>query len=193
MSPVIRRFNASLTFRSVWAFVLSLAGYGMAAGFVWVLLWIFREHLAEQRWWLPVGIVGFWSVLTTSGWRRWRAGQGFYGPADSMAFFDFNEENAGAWMVQNQTARLTGPAWLLSQMFLAGPIQALKGASLLRARLPDDVATELRLKDLLESVRAKGSWHPVDTWAGREEDISSLIRLGKLEFSSRTGRLRVIP
>jgi len=193
MSPVIRRFNASLTIRSVWAFVLSLAGYGISAAFVWLFLWIMKDQFAEERWWLPVGVVGFWSVLTTSGWRRWRSGQGSYGPADSLGFFDFNEDHAGAWFVQNRAARITGPAWLLSQMFLAGPLQALKGASLLRARLPDDVTTELRLKDLLESIRSKGSWHAVDTWAGREEDISSLIRLGKLEFSSRTGRLRAIP
>ena len=165
----------------------------MAAGFVWLFLWMMRDQWSERHWWLPVGIVGFWSVLTTSGWHRWRAGLGVYGPADSLAFFDFNEDQAAAWLVQNPIARLTGPGNLLGRMFLAGPLQALKAAALLRARLPDDVATELRLKDLLENVRAKGSWHAVDTWAGREEDISSLIRLGKLEFSAQRGRLRAIP
>ncbi|WP_338289613.1 hypothetical protein [Luteolibacter sp. LG18] len=190
---MIRRFNQALAFRSLWAFFLSLAGYAMAAGFVWLFLLLMGDTLHVQNWWLPAGIVGFWGVVTSSGWRRWRSGLSYYGAVDALGFLDLDESHGGALLVQNRSAQVTGIAYALSQVFLSGPLQALKAVSLLRARLPEDVLTEERLKDLLEGIRAKGSWHSIDTWAGREGDVSALIRMGMVEFSSTKGRLRASP
>jgi hypothetical protein len=152
-----------------------------------------EDTLQVQAWWWPVGVLGFWSAMTWSGWQRWRSGLGQYGADESLGYFDLDESNGGAWAVQDKAGSVTGCAYGLSQIFLAGPLQALNGASLLRSCLPTDELTEQRLMELLDAVRAKGSWHGMEIWVGYENDISALIKLGFVEFSSTKGRIRAKP
>jgi hypothetical protein len=190
---MIRRFNFKQNLRAIIAFASSIFAYGIAALFVGWVLWLLEGSLKVQSWWWPVGVFGFWCAMTWSGWQRWKAGLGHYGADESLGYLNLDESNAGAWEVQNKAASLTGCAYVLSQIFLAGPLQALKAGYLLRSRLPTDALTEQRLMELLERVRAKGSWHGIENWVGSENDISALIRLGLVEFSSTKGRIRAKP
>ena len=85
---------------------------------------------------------------------------------------------------------VTAPAYFLSQLFLAAPMQVMRGISRIQSRIPESPQLELGLVSLLQEVNANPSWHPLRTYTNRAEEIGYLIRMEKIQFSPRKGTVR---
>jgi hypothetical protein len=130
-------------------------------------------------------------VVTLSGWRKWRRqGGGHDDYWDTDLYPGLTIETGGAYAVEHYATRVTGPAYLLTQLFLAGPLQWFKGCGPLRALIPHEVGLEERLKGLKEEIEAKGKWHAASAYAGREREFGYLVRMGLVDFSARKGSVR---
>jgi hypothetical protein len=89
--------------------------------------------------------------------------------------------------MEHYAQRITGPAYVLSQLFLSGPLQLMKGVSRFRSLIKPDAAFEARLVEMLEALRLKKTWHPATAYAGREKELSALISMDRVEYSPRKG------
>jgi hypothetical protein len=122
-------------------------------------------------------------IIGVGGFLRWKNGEGFYGYADSSFFTNFEPLSGGAIAVDRGLHRVTGPAYILSQIFLLGPLQLLSAYGHFRSMIPQDQALERGLEDLLVEIRSKKKWEEIVNYPGREKEVALLIRIGKLDFS----------
>ena len=85
---------------------------------------------------------------------------------------------------------MTTPAYLLGQVFLAGPLRLLGARQNMRNIIRTEHGLGQRLTTLLEEIRAKGKWHSVADYADRRDDVALLVRMEQVEYSARKGRIR---
>ena len=130
-------------------------------------------------------------VLTISGWNRARAGLGGYGFGDSSFHAALDESRSGAWVVNESVNRVIGPAYLLSQFFLAGPLLILGAWKRLRTLVTNNPRLELRLAELFAELNRRRRWEPFETYSDRESDLLSLIRMGRVAVRERDEMLQV--
>lgn len=78
-------------------------------------------------------------------------------------------------------------AHLLSQIFLAAPLQTLTGIACLKSRLPEDPELEHLLSTLLSRVEGTRKWHPTTVYTGHTTELGYLVRMGKVLFSPSKG------
>ena len=121
---------------------------------------------------------------------QWRRGEGHSSYADSSLNVQLEWVSGGAFMMERYAQRVTAPAHVLTQIFLGGPFQLMKGLSRFRSLLPTDPQFEARLGDLLEKIRERKTWHPVAVHAGSEKELSALILMDAVEYSPRKGTVR---
>jgi hypothetical protein len=86
--------------------------------------------------------------------------------------------------------RITGPAYLLTQIFLVGPLQILGAYERCRNLIGPDSALEPRLRELLSRIKAKNKWEGISDYPEQEREVALLIRMGKLDFSRTKARFR---
>jgi hypothetical protein len=136
---------------------------------------------------LACSLVG---VIFVAGIFQWRRGEGHESYADSSLNVQLEWVSGGAFMMERYAQRVTAPAHVLSQLFLAGPLQLMKGITRFRSLLPVDSQFEARLSEMLEEIRHRKTWHSIDGYVGREKELSALIRMDAVEYSPRKGTVR---
>ncbi|MBC7965290.1 MAG: hypothetical protein H7Z17_05115, partial [Fuerstia sp.] len=84
----------------------------------------------------PIAITAL-ALISWSGYRHWKRGDGFKTYIETALYHDLGDESAGAVIVDHYARRITGPAYVLSQVFLGGPLLFLRGLKHIQQRLPD--------------------------------------------------------
>ena len=82
-------------------------------------------------------------LIAVSGYWTWLLKGGSYSYHESSLYHDLGTDTAGAYVVDHYTHRITAPAYIISQVFLAAPLQLLRCYTLLASRLPFDSALAL--------------------------------------------------
>lgn len=193
---MIRAYNLKETLLGLVCIPAGLIGFGCA----W---WFFRYvpghalrkfgiHVPE--FWLFVVAVIVLLVIAVSGFRLWRRGGGFSSYQDSGLYHDMDPVSGGTVVADVYLHRVTGPAHLLSQLFLAGPLMLLRAVDHFRNRIRPDARLEESLKSTLDHLRAINRWQALSEHPGLEREILLLARMKHIDFSTARGpRLRAYP
>ena len=168
--------------------------YAACYGFFFAVAWYVRYSLKLESpfvhpHWIAVGMV---VLVTLSGVLTWRSGRGHYGMEHSDLYIDLEHLSGGAVAVEHYYNRAAGSAHLLSQLFLAGPLQLLKALQRLRSLLPKGPDMESRLTQLLGEIRNRNKWHPIGEYGVRIELVGHLIRMNKVDFSPAKGTIKAV-
>lgn len=140
---------------------------------------------------LPAGIALACVVLVfVFGILEHRRGGGHREFHESDLYPGFDLSTGSGYWANAQVQEVTAPAYLVSQVCLAAPLQFLRAISRLQSRLPDSPDLEQRLASLLEIVNRTSGWHPIRHYDDRAEEIGYLIRMEKIQFSPRKGTVR---
>ncbi|HEY1049110.1 MAG TPA: hypothetical protein VGE39_05120, partial [Prosthecobacter sp.] len=100
-------------------------------------------------------------------------------------------DTAGANAVDYHARRVTGPAYVLSQIFLGGPLFLLRGITHLKQRLPDEAGLEAKLHHTLGILRAANKWQSITEHPGHQREIVLLARMKQIDFSAHKGIPRI--
>ena len=92
-------------------------------------------------------------------------------------------------VVEMYAHRITGPAYLLGQVILAGPLLLMRAVGRLRNWIAPSPELERDLKEMLETLRKVDRWQEITDYPGRERLILLLAQMGKIDMS----RLRGVP
>lgn len=130
-------------------------------------------------------------IVLISGYRQWREKGGTYGYHQSALYHHLGDEHAGAALVDHYAHRVTAPAYVISQVFLAGPLLLLKSATLLASRIPGTAGLENNLTETLGLLRAANKWQSIDAYPDRRTEILYLARMGLVDFSDNKGSPRI--
>ncbi|MEN3942546.1 hypothetical protein WJU23_14700 [Prosthecobacter sp. SYSU 5D2] len=147
----------------------------------------FRWSYTAVPWLCGAALIG----ITWSGWRQWQAGLGFKNYAESPFFHDLNFESGGSLMLNHYAKQVTGPAYVLSQIFLGGPLMTLRAIKHLRERLPNPPGIELRLQEALLTLQRANKWQSIEEHPALKQEILMLAQMRKIDSSSHKGPLRI--
>lgn len=182
---MIRRFNRGLETKAAWATVASVLGY--IVGFLllgWLIAGIGGDDIPGVAGGMAYVLAAvFLGLLTLCGWPLWREDAGF----DRLV--DLGRKMPPVFKQYQQASVLR---FFIKQLLFAGPVMAARAVSYMKARLPADEETRRSVSALLEEVRARGSWHAVEEWAGREKELSALIHMGQVDFAPVKGRVKAV-
>lgn len=189
---MIEAFNRRQTLLAVLNFFLGGIAAILAFVFFWIaagmiLRWFEVSRFSEAPVWIALACVFLVVILGILEHRR-GGGHSDYHETDLFPGFD-RTTGSGYW-ANTRVQEVTAPAYFLSQLFLAAPLQVLHGMERLRSRLPATMELEQHLTSLLETVNANSSWHPLRGYGDRAEEIGYLIRMEKVQFSPRKGTVR---
>lgn len=141
--------------------------------------------------WLPDAIAAVAvGIIFVSGMTHHARGLSHSGYEESSLYPDLPIETGGAAVVDFYTHRVTGCAYLLSQFFLAGPLQLCRGIARFRSRIRDEPGLDQRLTETLESIESADRWQPLGDYRDRAQEVVYLIRMNRIQYSSRKGRVR---
>jgi hypothetical protein len=195
---MILRFNILQIAAGAACLVGSLLGYGAAYLFFrYVPAFIARQfHLGWPGWVFPAFSAAMLVVVTFSGYRLWKKRGGFYGYHESGLYHDFGGDSGGGSAVDFYAHRVTGPAYMLGQLFAAGPLLALRAWQHFRNLIPSEFGLENRLAELLARLRQLNKWQDLREYPDEEQPaILLLARMKKIDFSAMKGepRFRAFP
>lgn len=129
-------------------------------------------------------------TVYVSGWRRRAAGDGFLNADQSVAGLGLIPETGGAHYVNLQVGKVTGPAYVLSQIFLGGAFALHSAWSRSRSRVPATPECAERLAQACRVLLADRKWHPrADFEPGVARD---LLRLGLVLHLARNDTIRAV-
>lgn len=131
------------------------------------------------------------AATTWSGYRTWQAGGGLRGYHESAFYHDLGEETAGAFVVDFYMHRITGPAHVLSQLFLGGPLLLFRARTLFASLLPVDQALDNRMAESLGILKAANKWQSINEYPEMETEILYLAQIGRIDFSAVKGAPRI--
>ncbi len=190
---MIRRYNRYQLFRAALYLIGGILCYYLA--------WLFFRHvpvLIAYQFKIPfsaqasltVAVLGL-AAVSFSGYRSWRAGGGLQGYHESALYHDLGDDTAGAFIVDFYAHRITGPAHVLSQVFLAGPVFLLRVPTLIANLLPTTAGLEGRLLETLAILRAANKWQPITDYPNLKSEVLYLAQIGKIDFSTAKGVPRI--
>ena len=99
--------------------------------------------------------------------------------------------SGGGLAVSHFTSQFTAPAYLLNEIFLAGPLFFLKAAAALRSKIPVTAAAVEELAQIRSEIAAAGKWTSALPWAAHTIQLVQLHQLGEIELSLRQARVRI--
>jgi len=126
-----------------------------------------------------LGLLATW----ISGYKIWKNKGGLIGYHESAFYHNFGDETAGAIVTDHYLHRVTGPAYALSQTFLAGPIWILGGFTLLKSKIPFSETLDSNLSRVLKELREIRKWQGFIDHPSSREEILYLAQMGLIDFS----------
>jgi hypothetical protein len=184
---MIKSYNRTQLLKAILFFFLAAACFGLA--------WLFF-HLAFQLVGSSFRISVFYRQLAeaiamigicVSGYLSWRRGLEFTSYVESNLFHDLGDSAGGGVAVDQYARQITGPAYLLSQVFLGGPLFLLRAVKSLRQRLPESHELEDRLDVMLKTLRKATKWQGMNEYPGHEQEILMLAQMKQIAFSGFKG------
>ena len=189
---MIARYNLRQTLLAILSVGVGLSAFALA----W---WFFREvpgfsirslggNVSPLQQSLIAG--SCLTVIALVGFFRWRSGKGYH-RFDESGLMPTAEPHSGLSLEAHLTANRVG-AWsyMLGQLFLAGPLQILDALDRLKVRIPNSPVLERELIAFRDQLRAKNRWLSISDFAGREQDVVYLARLGLIDWSPQKGALK---
>ena len=104
--------------------------------------------------------------------------------------WSFGAETAGALVVDYYAHRVTGPAYLLAQLFTAGPLLALRAITHFRNLVKAEPGLEERLQQVLGKLRALNKWQGLQDQPDVVREIFLLAKMDQIDFSAAKGKPR---
>ena len=189
---MVARYNTFQILAGIGSALGSLIGYG-AAWLFFRYMPAFVAHGFEMK--LPAPAFDALAlliliVITLSGYRQWKKRGGFYGYHESSLYHDLGEDTAGALVVDFYAHRVTGPAYLLSQLFLAGPLLALRAITHFRNLIPAQTGLDERLGTVLNRLRKLNKWQGLTDHPDSRQEILLLAKMDLIDFSVAKGSPR---
>lgn len=186
---MIRRYNRREFWSAIGCCAASVFGYGCA--------YLFFRHVPEfvlkcfgVRM-APMGLETItWvilSVVTLSGYRTWKNSGGFSSYYDSGLYHELDLSSGGAVATDFYAHRVTGTAYLLSQVFLAGPLMLLRAITHLKNRITPDESLDRALAGTLSLLEGINKWQSLSDHPGLEREILLLAKMGRIDFSNARG------
>jgi len=136
-----------------------------------------------------IGLLGL-AVAFFSGYRAWKGRGGLHGYHESTLYHDLGGDTAGAVVVDFYAHRVTGPAYLLSQGFLAGPLLLFRAGTLVHSLLPSGRDLEERLENTLGLIRSANKWQSLNDYPSNKTEILYLAQMNLIDFSAHKGTPR---
>lgn len=189
---MISRYNQSQAIKAIF-FVLG----GLFC--CWLAFLFFRYLAAFLAWQfnyaLPTSVcvgIGLFGVAATwfSGYRTWKARGGLFSYHESGLYHDLGDDSAGAFMVDHYAHHVTGPAYVLGQVFMAGPQFILRAWTLICSRIPQSAELESRLENTLAVLRTANKWQGLADYPNSRAEILYLAQMELIDFSAHKGTPR---
>jgi len=136
-----------------------------------------------------IGLVGV-AAAYLSGYRVWKGRGGLYGYHQSALYHNLGADSAGAVVVDSYAHRVTGPAYILSQIFLAGPLLIFRAATLVKSLLPASRDLEESLESTLEAIRSANKWQSLNEYPDHKTEVLYLAQMRLIDFSAFKGTPR---
>ncbi len=189
---MIRRYNRSQTIKAVFlalgglfCCVLAYGFFRYVPSFVAVM---FGYRLPETVF-IGTGLAGV-AATWVSSYGRWKAGGGLFSYHESGLYHDLDPVSGGAVMTDRYAHRITGPAYVLGQVFMAGPLGLLKARTLIHSRIQGSPELEARLVNTLATLRAANKWQGLADHPNARTEILYLAQMGLIDFSAHKGAPR---
>lgn len=190
---MIAAYNRSKILRGVFSILGSVVCFALA--------WLFFRHAFE---WLlhSFGLATGWAPWITglalagicaSGHATWKRGQGFQSYVESALYHNLPEaaDTGGTNAVDFYAHRVTGPAYVLGQIFLGGPLLLLRGITHFQQLLPNEAGLEARLHHTLGILRAANKWQSITEYPPEQHrEILMLAQMKRIDFSAHKGTPR---
>jgi len=189
---VILKHNLQQILRGVLCTTGGLLAYGLAYLFFWIvppmITTSFGYSLSDRTLtWVAVGVL---LLISVSGYRVWRLRGGFYGYHESELYHDLGTTSGSGMAMDHLAHRVTGPAYLLSQVFLGGPLLLLRAVAHFRNWIASESGLNERLSQMLANLKRINKWQGLHDHPGREREIILLARMGLIDVSTARGNLR---
>ena len=186
---MINRYNQSQTIKAVFLFIGGLVCCGLAYVFfrflpvfvAWQLSYLLPPMVP-----ICVGLAGL-AATWFSGYRTWKNRGGLYSYHESGLYHDLGTDSTGAVATDFYAHRVTGPAYLLGQVFMAGPMGILKAWTSFHSRIPYSADLEARLEQTLCTLRAANKWQGLGEYPEARSEILHLAQMGLIDFSDHNG------
>ena len=187
---MIRRFNRRQGIRAVGSILIGIVAYLLAFAFFYFVANRAASMLPPglPDWFESAASASILAIITVSGWIRHRRNEA--ADLSDAVMWKGDVDMPGAFVAQDRINQVSATAWMLSQLFLAGPQRILQAFDLWRSCLPVGTDLEQRMLLLLRELRSRNQWVPVESFQQHGEALAALIRTGHVEFSSIKGRLR---
>lgn len=186
---MIRQYNRREFLVGVGCVVASFLGYGCA--------YLFFRHVPEfvlKCFGIraaPIGLeVATFVILilvTLSGYRTWKRTGGFTSYYESGLYHELDLSTGGAVATDFYAHRVTGTAYVLSQVFLAGPLMLLRAITRFKNRITPDEALDQALARTLSMLKGIHKWQSLTDHPGFEREILLLAKMGRIDFSTARG------
>ena len=188
---MIAQYNLKQVLLAMLSIVLGGLAYAVTYFFITFVMFSLKDGFPGAPWSMISPAVKSIFILgvTFAGFRRWRTGMGHHELSESIAARGLDEVSGGSHMINRYTRRVTGPAYFLGEVFLAGPLQWLGAYGRLRQRIPNTSEYEEWLVSLLAEINAGDAWQDLGDYAGHEEGVEYLVRMGRVRFSSLNNRI----
>ncbi len=190
---MISRYNRAQLVRAILALFggltccyLAFLFFRYASAFV---AWRFDRPLSSTLT-FGIGLTGL-AVVMISGYRTWKSQGGLQSYHESSLYHDLGEETAGALVVGFYAHRITAPAYILTQLFLSGPLLLLRSLTLVSSRIPESPELSARLQQTLAFLRAANKWQSLSDYPSHRPEILYLAQMGLIDFSGRSNPPRI--
>jgi len=186
---MIARFNLKLILLTLLCVMGGAVSYGLAYYFFHSMFgfmaWEWGHPLTPRMANLITGTVLL--LITFSGYRVWQRRGGFYGYHQSSLYFRLEGESVAEVATEYYVRRIAGAAYILGQVFLAGPLLFLRAATLMANFVPYDRGLEMRMRYALNILRRAHKWQPLSEYPELRTEILYLARMDLIDFSAHKG------
>jgi hypothetical protein len=188
---MIAAYNRSQIFKGIFLLLGGLVCYWISWQFFWHGLGLVFRGFKLTAAYIPFIAAFALALITWSGYRQWQNGNGFKTYIESSLYHDLGEDSAGGVVVDYYARRVTGPAYVLSQIFLGGPLLLLRARKHFKQQLPNVTGLEQDLHQVLDALRAANKWQAITDYPETQREILMLAQMKKIEFSAHKGIPRI--
>jgi len=190
---MIKSHNIKQVVMAVFLLLGSILSYLVAYWFfryvVYSLSKSFGYQLSETA--ASLSVYGILFLVTLSGFFHWKNKGDFYSYHESGLFENLDEISAGAYEVNLRVHRITTPAYILGQIFLAGPLYILKAIQRIQNRITVEGDLEVRVQSALAVLQKQNKWQSINDHASIQYEICLLVQMKQIDFSTQKGELRI--
>ena len=175
VSAVVGALCCALSFAFFW-----FAPAWVAGNFGIKLIWPWRLLLA----------IGGLAAACVSGYNSWKTRGGGFSYHESGLYHQLEYIGGGAFTVDRLAHRVSVPAYVLSQVFMEGPMNLLKAWELWHSLIPESAELEARLEETLGALRKANKWQNLREYPSSKKEILYLAQMGFLDYSAFKGEPR---